>query len=191
MGSDERELTPKQAAFVAEYLKDLNATAAARRAGYSERTADQQASRLLANVKVAAAIAAAQHERAERTKIDADWILTRLAALADADLGDLYAEDGKLLPVADWPEVWRKGLIVGVETEEIKLGGESIGQVRKLKIADRIKTLELIGRHVTVGAWRERVEHSGPGGGPIPVAGRPLSELSTDEIRAALAKIGK
>ena len=184
-------LTAKQAAFVAEYLIDLNASAAARRAGYSERTAEQQGNRLLGNVKVSAAIAAGQAERAQRTQIDADWVLRRLAALADADLADLYEKDGKLLPVSDWPDVWRKGLVAGVETEEIKLGGEAIGQVRKLKIADRMKALELIGRHVTVGAWREKVEHSGPNGGPIPVEShqRPLADMTTDELRAAMLRL--
>ena len=184
MGSDGRELTPKQAAFVAEYLIDLNASAAARRAGYSERTAEWQGPQLLGKTHVADAIAAAQAERAQRTQIDADWVLRRLAAMADADLSDLHNEDGTLKPVSEWPDVWRKGLIAGVETEEIKLGGEPIGQVRKVKIADRLKALELIGRHVAVGAWREKVEHSGPGGGPIQSV-----SMTPDEFRAIAADV--
>ena len=94
-------MTPKQQRFVEEFLIDLNATQAAIRAGYSKKTADQQACRLLTNVKVKAVLAVAQAERAERTKIDADWVLARLAAEADADLADLYDENGGLKPITE------------------------------------------------------------------------------------------
>lgn len=184
MGSDGRELTPKQAAFVAEYLIDLNATAAARRAGYSERTAEWQGPQLLGKTHVADAIAAAQAERAQRTQIDADWVLRRLAAMADADLSDLHNADGTLRPASEWPEVWRKGLIAGMETDETTVGGEKVVTTRKVKIADRLKALELIGRHVAVGAWREKVEHSGPGGGPIQSV-----SMTPDEFRAIAADV--
>ncbi|AWL07590.1 terminase small subunit [Massilia oculi] len=68
-------LTDKQQRFVAEYLIDLNATQAAIRAGYSAKTANEQGSRLLANVSVAAAIQAAMNQRTERTQVDADYVL--------------------------------------------------------------------------------------------------------------------
>lgn len=153
-------LTPKQTLFVQEYLVDLNATQAAIRAGYSAKTANEQASRLLANVSVRDAIAAAQKARAERTRIDADWLLTRLADDADADLADLYDEEtGQLKPIHQWPRVWRKGLVAGVEVEELFEGRGAdrvqIGHVRKVKLADRTKVKELIGRHVTVGAFKD------------------------------------
>ena len=61
-------LTPKQQRFVEEYLIDLNATQAAIRSGYSEKTAQERSSRLLSNVMVQAAIQEAQSKRAERTK---------------------------------------------------------------------------------------------------------------------------
>ena len=83
-------LTAQQQRFVEEYLIDLNATQAAIRAGYSAKTAEQQGSRLLRNVKVAQAIEAAQVARLKRTEVDADWVLRRLVAEADADLADLY-----------------------------------------------------------------------------------------------------
>jgi phage terminase small subunit len=68
-------LTPKQECFVAEYLVDLNATQAAIRAGYSKKTANEQGSRLLANVKVAAEVARAQAERTARTNVTQDYVL--------------------------------------------------------------------------------------------------------------------
>jgi len=82
-------LTPKQEAFVREYLVDLNATQAAIRAGYSQRTANEQGARLLANVSVRAAIEAAQAERAERVGISADAVLEQWWTIATADPADL------------------------------------------------------------------------------------------------------
>ncbi|MAO52137.1 MAG: terminase small subunit [Pusillimonas sp.] len=82
-------LNPKQARFVEEYLVDLNGTRAAIRAGYSEKTADQQASRLLTNVKVARAIAEAQQKLSERTHITQEMVLQRWWQLANVDMNDL------------------------------------------------------------------------------------------------------
>jgi phage terminase small subunit len=148
-------LTAKQQRFVEEYLVDLNATQAAIRAGYAESGASVEGARLLANAKVAAAVAALKAERAERTRIDADWVLARLANEAEADLADLYDEAGRVLPIKDWPLIWRKGLVAGIEVETI---GEGAGHVTKIKISDRIKRIELIGKHTDVQAFRERTD---------------------------------
>lgn len=159
-------LTAKQQRFVAEYLIDLNQTQAAIRAGYSGKTAAEQASRLLTNVKVAEAIQAAMKARSERTQIDADWVLKRLARDATADLADLYTEQGTLKPVHEWPIAWRTGLVAGIETVQERDGEDAEGKpvyatVRKVKLLDRTKLVELIGKHVEVGAFKEKVEHSG------------------------------
>ena len=155
-------LTVKQARFVEEYLVDLNGTQAAIRAGYSAKTANEQAVRLLANVSVAAEIEAAKAKRSERTKIDADWVLTRLAEEAVADIADLYDEDNNLKPVKDWPLIWRQGLVAGVEIEDLFEGRgeerEHVGYTKKVKLSDRIKRIELICKHVSVQAFREKVE---------------------------------
>ncbi len=79
-------LTPKQARFVEEYLIDLNATAAAKRAGYSERTAYAQGQRLLKHVEIAAAIQKAQDARSERTRINQDWVIERLVGVYEASM---------------------------------------------------------------------------------------------------------
>ncbi len=76
----DKTLTPKQAAFIREYLIDLNATAAAKRAGYSERTAHVIGNENLSKPEIAAAIAEAQSERAEKVGIDALWVLTEAKA---------------------------------------------------------------------------------------------------------------
>lgn len=154
-------MTPKQEAFVREYLIDLNATQAAIRAGYSERTAEKIGSENLKKPELASAISAAQAERAQRTEINADWVLRTLAEEKAADLADLYDDAGVLKPVRDWPMAFRRGLVAGIETVEERTGvGEdaSISLVRKVKLVDRMKHLELIGKHIGVQAFKERLE---------------------------------
>jgi len=76
-------LTQKQEAFVAEYLVDLNATQAAIRAGYSEKTAQMIGSENLAKPMVAAAVAAAVAKRSERTNITQDYVLALIVDTAE------------------------------------------------------------------------------------------------------------
>ncbi|WP_424924373.1 terminase small subunit [Alloalcanivorax xenomutans] len=155
------KLTDKQARFVEEYLIDLNATQAAIRAGYSEKTARQTGNENLTKPDVAAAIAEAKAKRSERTNVDADWLLKRLASEAEADLADLYYEDGGLKPVHQWPKIWLQGLVAGVEIEQqyeyVDGEKEPAGVVLKVKLSDRTKRLELIGKHVDVQAFKDQL----------------------------------
>lgn len=171
------ELTAKQAAFVREYLIDLNATQAATRAGYSAKTAGVIAVELMTKPHVKAAIDAAMAARCEETKIDAAWVLKRLAAEAEADVADIYGEDGELLPLKKWPKIWRQGLVAGFDVEEIEVEGVKVGLIRKVKISDRVRRLELIGKHVNVQAFQENVQVSGV-------------EALADRIARAKAKAG-
>ncbi len=182
-------LTAKQQEFVDQYLVDLSATQAAIRAGYSAKTAGAIGHRLLKKVEIAAAIAAAKTVRATKTGIDSEWVLRRLGEQAEADMADLYDEDGNLRHPKEWPEVWRKGLVAGVESFMVPKGQDGEGkpiyaEVRKVKLSDRTRTIELIGKHVNVGAFREQVGLSNPEGGPIEVAAVPL-----DNIQKALERV--
>ena len=76
-------MTPKQQRFAEEYMIDSNATAAAKRAGYSPHTANEQGARLLANVSVAAAIRAGQAELRERTMVSVESVTAQLDAAYD------------------------------------------------------------------------------------------------------------
>ncbi|EDM71422.1 Terminase small subunit [Roseobacter sp. AzwK-3b] len=165
------KLTAKQERFVAEYLIDLNATQAAIRAGYSKKTARQAGAENLSKPDIADAVATAKAERAERTEINADWVLRRLADEVTADLADLYDEAGAIKPIHEWPLIWRQGLIAGHDVYENTIEGEKVGEAVKLRLSDRVKRLELIAKHVDVQAFVERKEHTGKGGGPIQTEG--------------------
>lgn len=174
-------LSPQQQLFVEEYLIDLNGTAAAIRAGYAENSARGTASRLLANANIAAALSAAQQARSKRTEINADWVLKRLVEEAEADIADLYDDHGNLKPVRQWPKVWRQGLVTGLKVEELFSGrGEKrklVGAIREVKHSDRIKRVELIGKHIGVQAFREQVGLGDKDGNALvpPEAGRELA----------------
>ena len=96
-----RKLTPKRAAFVEEFACDMNATQAAIRAGYSVKTAKEQATRLLSNVHVAAEIAKGRAARSERTGITADRVLQELARIAFFDVRKLLNDDGSMKPISE------------------------------------------------------------------------------------------
>jgi len=189
------ELTEKQARFCEEYLLDLNATQAAIRAGYSPDTAYSIGHEILKKPEVADLLAQLQKERSQKTKIDAQWLLDRLAAEAQADVNDIYDEDGRILPISEWPMIFRQGLIAGIEVEEQydyetsedgKRGKKRIasGRVTKFKLDSRVKRLELIGRHIGVKAFADRMEVTGKDGGPIEVA-----HTARDRIADRLAKL--
>ena len=154
-----RKLTNKQRRFVDEYLIDMNASAAARRAGYSEKTCTKIGPQLLGKTRVAEEIAKAIERRSAKTGVDASWVLRRLADEAEADVADLYYEYGQLKPVHEWPKIWRQGLVAGVDIEYV--GDGDVVTIKKLRLSDRAKRLEMLGKHVDVQAFKERVEHSG------------------------------
>lgn len=156
------KLPPKQVRFAEEYIKDLNGTQAATRAGYSQRTANEQAARLLANVSVQQYVRKLLEERSQEVKIDAAYVLTRLGEIDQMDALDILADDGSVKPIADWPKIWRQ-MISGLDVMEIAQGDQEarIAVVKKIKWPDKIRNLELIGRHVGVQAFKDRVEHSG------------------------------
>lgn len=105
----EKKLTAKQEEFVRQYLVDLNATQAAIRAGYSEKSADNIGSELLGKTGVAEAIAESQKAKAKDLNVTVSRILEEYAAIAFTKLTDIAEvdDDGKVIkykPTKDWPE---------------------------------------------------------------------------------------
>lgn len=149
-----KSLTPKVLRFVDEYLKDLNATQAAVRAGYSKRTAKQQGSRLLTNADVQRQVEIARKELAVNAGITRERILAEMAKIAFSDLRDLYNEDGTLRMPHEWPE-GAAGAIASMEFETMQLGGGGDDdavpvskRVAKVKVWDKGKQLENLLKHL-------------------------------------------
>ncbi len=150
-----KKLPAKQQRFVEEYLVDLNATKAYERAGYKcngPYGAKSNSSRLMANDAVAQEITRLKKIRSKRVEANADWVLKRLLKEADADLADLITEDGSVKDVKDMPMEWRRGLIAGIDVKEI----DGVGKITRLKLSERIRRIELIGKHIDVGAFEEK-----------------------------------
>ncbi len=199
----ENELTPKQRAFVREYLIDLNATQAAIRAGYAELSASAEGSRLLANVKVAAAVEAAMKSRAERTDITADRVLKELAKIGFADIRRAVKWQSAMITEEDNPDGGDIAVIKTVVTNTVQMVASeelddetaaAIAEVSqnttggvKIKLHDKRAALVDIGRHL--GMFKDRVEHSGPNGGPIEM--REVSDLDRAKAMAFLASKAK
>ena len=145
------ELNAKQEMFCREYIVDLNATQAAIRAGYSEKTANNQVGRLLVNVGIQARIEELKAARNEDVKIDANYVLKRLVEIDSMDVLDILMADGSVKPVAEWPKVWRTTLS-GIDVMEMQ-SGDAAAILKKIKWPDKVKNLELIGKHINVGAF--------------------------------------
>lgn len=157
-------LTPKQQRFVEEYLIDLNATQAAIRSGYSEKTARDIGCENLAKPNIAKAIQEAQAKRAEQTQIDAAYVLRRLVEIDQMDVLDIMDDNYCLKPIGEWPKIWRQYISNIENLEEFEGFGEDrtqTGWLKKIKWPDKTKNLELLGKHVSVGAFKDKIEHSG------------------------------
>ena len=154
-------LTQKQRLFVDEYLIDLNATQAAIRAGYSKRTAGQIGDENLKKPQIAQAIKEAMDSRSQRAQVNADYVLSRLVEIDQLDVLDILRDDMSFKPLSEWPKAWRQYL-VGFDIAEMFEGqGEDrsmVGLMKKIKWPDKVRNLELLGKHVGVNAFRDQVD---------------------------------
>ena len=147
----EKKLTPKQKAFVSEYLIDLNATQAAIRAGYSPKTANEQGARLLANVSIAQTIQKAMQDREQRTEITQDRVLQEYARLAFYDPRKLFQPDGTPKPIETLDDDTAAAL-AGLEVrEEFEGTGQDrvfTGYTKKYKLANKLGALDSLAKHL-------------------------------------------
>lgn len=134
-------LTKKQKLFVEEYLIDLNATQAAIRAGYSEKRASEMGYQLLQKTTVSEEIQKRMKDRQQRTEITQDRVLQELEKIGFADVTDFVTIRGGMVQIKSTAEMPadKIGAIAG-----IKEGANGI----EIKLNDKGKALELIGRHL-------------------------------------------
>ena len=154
----ERGLTPKQRRFVEEYLIDLNATAAARRAGYSEKTADRIGPELLGKTCVSNAIEAAQKKRSARTEVTQDRVILELARIAFLDPRKVFkwGPDGVTLLPSDGLTEDEAAAVCEVSQTFSDTGGSIKG-----KVHDKIKALDLLCKHLGITVDKKNIELAG------------------------------
>ena len=143
------KLTAKQQRFCDEYLIDLNATQAAIRAGYSPKTAEQTASRLLTIVKVSDEIAREMAERSKRTGINQDRVVQELAKLAFVNIADVVDLDSATVN----QNAANEDLAC---IQSVKIKPSEFGTEREVKLYDKKSSLELLGRHL--GMFKDKLE---------------------------------
>lgn len=160
-----KPLTAMQEAYAQEYTKcPENQTQAAINAGFSPNTAAVKASVMMRDERIQKRIAELMEERNKRLRVSADYVLLRLVEIDQMDVIDILNDDMSIKPVSEWPKVWRQYL-TGFELADMFEGRgdekELVGILKKIKWPDRVKNLELIGKHVDVNAFKERLEVSG------------------------------
>lgn len=206
------ELTPKQAKFVQEYLVDFNATQAAIRAGYSEKTAHSAGPRLLENVGVRAAIEAKGKRAVAKLDVTVERVVAELAKIGFSNLAD----------VTDWGV---KEVAIGFDADGKRLRAEDVGDAAvvqyvdapfvtpinrddlpadvraavsevaltkdgfKIKLHDKASALQQLGRYL--GMFVDKTELTGKDGGPIKAEVMDqlaaLPKEQRDAVRAAVA----
>ena len=169
-----KPLTAMQEAYCQSYIKTPENQAAID-AGFSPNTAAVKASVMMRDERIQKRIAELMEERNKRMRVSADYVLMRLVEIDQMDVLDILNDDGGMKPIAEWPKVWRTSLsamdIATIKTTQASLQKEngeadlSVDDVehilKKVKWPDKVKNLELIGKHVDVNAFKERLEVSG------------------------------
>ena len=166
-------LTPKQKRFVAEYLVDLNATAAAKRAGYKDPNIGRQH---ITKNNVSAAIEDAMQNRQKRTEITQDMVISELAKLGFFDIRKMFDKNGKPLDISEL-DADTAAALVGLDVQGVADNdGDYVGFVKKYKMADKLKALELLGKHL--GTWE-------------PKDNGPKDETEEDGLSRSLRELGE
>lgn len=170
------KLTSKQEAFAKEYVLNGGDASAAYRKSYNAsrmkaETIHKRSGELLKNGVVAGRVEELQSEVAkvaeEKFKVDASYVLNRLIQIDQMDVLDILGDNGELKPISEWPQAWRlyisgfditEQYVADAETDDRQI---TKAELKKIKWPDKIKNLELLGKHVEVNAYRENVNHSG------------------------------
>lgn len=161
-----KPLTAMQEAYAQEYTKcPENQTQAAINAGFSPKTAAVKASVMMRDERIQKRIAELMEERNKRLRVSADYVLLRLVEIDQMDVIDILDDEGGLKPISQWPKVWRTS-ISAVDINRIRMAMKDDEEdiestLQKIKWPDKVKNLELIGKHVDVNAFKERLEVSG------------------------------
>lgn len=193
----QRKLTAKQEKYALELAtgtdsngQPISQAEAFRRCYNTARMTDksiwEKASELANDVKVAERVASLRDNITKAAVIDASYVLKRLVEIDQMDVLDIHNDDGTIKPIREWPKIWRTYLN-SIEVSEIMQGTGDERQIaailKKVKWPDKVKNLELIGKHLAVGAFVEKVDHTSSDGSMTPKG------FTADEYAAAQQKI--
>ena len=153
-GKGNGKLNPRQQLFVDEYLKDLNATQAAIRAGYSKKTAEQIGSIQLSKFKIQQAVQKRRDKVSAKFQIDREWVLERYKRLIEFHLDDIYDETGKMKPIDQIPKnaLYAIQAFKNMTSKTITpmKAGEKISEtiLTDVKLPDKRAVLDSLARHL-------------------------------------------
>lgn len=163
------KLTPKQEEACQQFLNTGNKSEAFRLAYNCKKmkpeTINVKAVQFFNQDKIRIRVQELQSERNERNKIDADYVLKRLVEIDEMDVMDILNDDlSAFKPLSQWPKVWRR-TISGLDLTELFGGSgeerQTIGILKKIKWPDKVKNLELLGKHIDIQAFKEKRELEG------------------------------
>lgn len=141
-------LTDKQQRFVEEYMVDLNATQAAIRAGYSRDTAAEIGFENLRKPQISEAIQKSKKELSEQTGVSAQRIIEEYAKIAFSDVRNILTVDGGLKDSSEWDDD-AAGAVSSIKSFEVTSAeGEILGTNREVKLYDKLRALEALGKHI-------------------------------------------
>lgn len=164
-------LLPRQQAFVAEYLIDLNGTQAAIRAGYSFNGADVQAIRLLADARIADAIAKGKAQRISRVQMTADTVLHEISILAKSSIDHYYVDHEGQIHLTELAPEGAMGAIQSIKRKTVFHYDDDNNVIDRtydveIKLWDKPGQLKLMAKHAGLN-FSDRVEVTGKDGGPV------------------------
>ena len=166
-------MTSKQKRFCEEYMVDLNATQAAIRAGYSPKSARAIATENMQKPAVRARIDQLMADQSQRTGVNADRVIRELARVAFANAPDVVdMTDATVSSNASRDDT---AAIASVRVKTIPTA-DGDGVEREVRFADKLKALELLGKHL--GMFTDKVEHSGS-----VTVNNPFAGLTTEELK--------
>lgn len=153
----DNSLTGKQEMFCQEYLVDLNATQSAIRAGYSKRTAGVIGLENLTKPLIREKILQLIEERRNKIKLSQERVIEELVSVAFLDIRELFDHNGSLLNVKDFPENISRAL-AGID---LIASSDGTVSTKKIRLLDKIRALELLGKHLGMFVEKFDVKHSG------------------------------
>lgn len=137
-------LTDKQLLFCQYYIVNLNATEAAKKAGYSDKTSYSHGQRLLKNDEIQNEIQKSKTKRAEKVECTSDMVLAELKKIGFSDLKEYLNTDYSLKPLDQLKDT---SVIASIQTDETQGEGWTNKTV-KFKLHDKLRALENIAKHI-------------------------------------------